>query len=293
VSIAKNNVDNIILHVHNANYDRIFRNKYTRKLSYSLEQNVDCFIFAGERISEKTSKFIPKNKRHIVRNTIDECVKVNKKRVTRIIKNRSTKRVLRITYLSRMNKVKGYMDLARAAVKLSSSSQDIAFCVEFIGGWVGGGEWAEGCRGKKEFVEFLQENDLIGQVEMHGAVTDRKKIKNCLLKADIFVLPTYHPTETQPIAIIEAMNAGTPVIATSHATIPEYVIDDHNGYLVGKKAPGEIAEAICKLDDLKNWKEKARAARKTYEDMFSPSAVQSQLDDALSVAESPEQKGRK
>ena len=59
--------------------------------------------------------------------------------------------------------------------------------------------------------------------EVHGGVSERSIIKEFLNRADAFVLPTYYPIEAQPISIIEALNSGTPVIATNHASIPEMI----------------------------------------------------------------------
>ena len=94
-----------------------------------------------------------------------------------------------------------------------------------------------------------------------------------MIEADVFILPTYYPNEAQPISIIEMLNAGTPVIATDHAAIPEYVFDDENGYLVDKQSPSQIKQALDALTDRANWQEKARSARRIYKEMFSPEAV--------------------
>ena len=40
-------------------------------------------------------------------------------------------------------------------------------------------------------------------------------------ESDIFALPTWYPLEGQPVAIIEAMAAGLPVLTTRHATITD------------------------------------------------------------------------
>ena len=95
--------------------------------------------------------------------------------------------------------------------------------------------------------------------------------------ADIFVLPPYYEIEAQPRSIIEALNSATPVISTRHASIPEYVFDDRNGYLVNKRAPEEIAHAIQKLVDVDNWQKKAQLARKTYMKMFDTHLVKKKL----------------
>jgi glycosyltransferase involved in cell wall biosynthesis len=66
---------------------------------------------------------------------------------------------------------------------------------------------------------------------------------NSLLKAfDIFSLPSI--TEALPYALLEAGQAGLPVIATDVGGIPEIIKDMETGILVRPQEPDEIAKAI-------------------------------------------------
>ncbi len=58
-----------------------------------------------------------------------------------------------------------------------------------------------------------------------------------LAKADVFVLPSYN--EGLPMALLEAMSWGLPVITTPVGGIPEVVSNTQNGLLV---APGDIQQ---------------------------------------------------
>jgi glycosyltransferase involved in cell wall biosynthesis len=53
--------------------------------------------------------------------------------------------------------------------------------------------------------------------------------------------------ENFPYALIEAMCSGSPVVATRTAGIPEIVRDGETGLLVESENPGEMATAICRL----------------------------------------------
>ena len=77
--------------------------------------------------------------------------------------------------------------------------------------------------------------------------------------------------------IIEGMNAGTPIVATAHASIPEYVKDSHNGYLVAKQSPEQLAAAFAKLIPIAHWSELAKASRVIYNADFNKARIQEQL----------------
>lgn len=84
-----------------------------------------------------------------------------------------------------------------------------------------------------EFVKYL------------GVVSGDKK--NKLLKSShIFALPTYYPTEAQPISIIEAMASGCSILTTRHNYIEEFVTND-NGILIEKKSVQAIIDGLIFL----------------------------------------------
>jgi len=63
--------------------------------------------------------------------------------------------------------------------------------------------------------------------------------------ADIFILPSH--SEDMPVAILEAMACGLPIIATSVGSIPEFIEDNINGYLVSPRQPSALAEKMAFL----------------------------------------------
>jgi glycosyltransferase involved in cell wall biosynthesis len=67
----------------------------------------------------------------------------------------------------------------------------------------------------------------------------------CLAEADIFVLPTYG--EGMPIAILEAMGAGLPTVASRIAAIPDMITGGAEGILI---PPGDVAALIDALSTL-------------------------------------------
>jgi glycosyltransferase involved in cell wall biosynthesis len=93
--------------------------------------------------------------------------------------------------------------------------------------------------------------------------------KNAALAASsVFLLPSYH--EGMPMALLEAMSWGRPVVATPVGGIPQIVTHEVNGLLV---APGDVAGlAACIARLLEEPELRARlgnAARTTIENGFS------------------------
>ncbi|MES2901038.1 MAG: glycosyltransferase [Pseudomonadota bacterium] len=69
-----------------------------------------------------------------------------------------------------------------------------------------------------------------------------------LARAAVFVLPSWH--EQMPIVVLEAMAAGTPVVATAVGAIPEMLLYGGVGKLVPARDSAKLASAIlCIMDD--------------------------------------------
>ena len=87
-------------------------------------------------------------------------------------------------------------------------------------------------------------------VVFHGYLDDFRDILN---KSLVFVLPSR--TEGFGLVLLEAMEARIPIIATDVGGIKEIVVNDENGLLVKKEDVNSLADAINKIiedNDLKN-----------------------------------------
>jgi glycosyltransferase involved in cell wall biosynthesis len=83
---------------------------------------------------------------------------------------------------------------------------------------------------------------LDGRVRFAGHVPD---VRPYLRAMDVFVLPSY--AEGLPMALLEAMAAALPVVATAVGGVPEVVRDGGEGLLVPPGAPAALAGALLRL----------------------------------------------
>jgi glycosyltransferase involved in cell wall biosynthesis len=73
----------------------------------------------------------------------------------------------------------------------------------------------------------------------------REDATNLLSGADLFALASDH--EGGPLAVLEAMAAGLPVIATGVGAVPDLITDGIDGLIVPVGAPSRLADAIAAL----------------------------------------------
>ncbi|MEJ7765881.1 MAG: glycosyltransferase family 4 protein [Acidimicrobiales bacterium] len=97
----------------------------------------------------------------------------------------------------------------------------------------------------------MQARRLGVDATFHGLIPD---VRSRFADLDAFVLSTNG--DNLPVAILEAMAAGLPVVATRTGGIPELVIDGVSGALV---EPGDIEGFVAALDSLASDDERRRA----------------------------------
>ena len=114
---------------------------------------------------------------------------------------------------------------------------------------------------------YAQALGIAARVCFVGSVFGSDKVK-LLFGADVMVLPSY--SEGLPYALLEAMAAGVPVIATPVGAIPDVVSDGIHGYLVPPRDGKAIAEALAMLaGDREKISWMSRACRRRVRAAFS------------------------
>lgn len=110
------------------------------------------------------------------------------------------------------------------------------------------------------------------RVRFLGALS-QDQVTQRLDHADLFVLPSLIARSGQmegiPVALMEAMACGLPVVATDMSGVPELVRDGETGLLAAPGSPGSLRAAILQvLSEPEASAHRARAGRRLVEEHF-------------------------
>jgi glycosyltransferase involved in cell wall biosynthesis len=166
-----------------------------------------------------------------------------------------------IVAVGRLIAKKGFVDLIRACRLLAERGK--SFQCEIIG---------EGPL-ENELHAQIDQLNLQDRVALSGAKPQRE-IRQRLAVASVFVLPSvvdaHGGMDNLPTVIMEAMATGLPVISTDVAGIPEMVVQNETGFLVGPGDGVRLAGAIEKVIDDRSLAQKlGEAGYKRAQEVFS------------------------
>jgi len=172
-----------------------------------------------------------------------------------------------VVFLGSLGQRKGVFDLLRA-IALVRQTTDVSLTCAGL----------EENRGEGAQVRRLcRDLQLTKVVSFPGAVYGPAKLR-LLREADVFVLPSH--AENMPMAVLEAMAVGLPVVTTPVGALPEVITSGMNGLLV---SPGDIhALAAAVLDLLHDPHRRAligAAAASTVRQRYSLEHTVAALDD--------------
>jgi glycosyltransferase involved in cell wall biosynthesis len=134
--------------------------------------------------------------------------------------------------VSRVTPLKGIQDSIKAVSRLKQTFPNIRYLV------VGDGDDLENCRALAQNLGVFDNVDFVGY---------QNDVEPYLASMDLFLFPSLK--EAMGIALVEAMSAGLPIVATEVGGIPE-VVTPETGMLVGPNQPSALALAATSI--LKN-----------------------------------------
>jgi glycosyltransferase involved in cell wall biosynthesis len=132
--------------------------------------------------------------------------------------------------VARLHPQKGHRYLLQAAPGIRQIIPNVHFL------FVGEGQLEE------QLIAQIKEDKLENCVHLLGV---RQDIAQLLAISDLFVLPSLW--EGLPNAVLEAMAAGVPVVATNVDGCPEVIVDGETGFLVPPKEPQLLQKAVLEI----------------------------------------------
>lgn len=183
----------------------------------------------------------------------------------------------KILAVGRLDPIKGFAHLVDACKRLEQSGVDFECQI------VGSGPL------ENELREQIATHQLGNRVRLLGALK-QEEVRALLRQAAVFVLPSVvTPTGDRdgiPVALMEAMACGVPVVSTQVSGIPELVIDGQTGLLASPGNAAELADRIRQcLADPHAAQQRASAARRLVEAEFDVDIEASKLHAALAGAQ--------
>ena len=151
-----------------------------------------------------------------------------------------------IGYVGRFSNEKGIINFVESIPHILKRRPDIHFLL------IGDGVL------KNEIEQYVQKHDLSNKVEMKKWI-QHDELPLYLNALKLVVIPSY--TEGLPNLMLEAMACGTPVVATSVGSIPDFIKDAESGFIMENNSPDCIAKNVINAleqADLEKVSEKAR-----------------------------------
>jgi len=143
-------------------------------------------------------------------------------------------RAMRIVSIARLNYVKGHVHVLEAMARLRA--EGAALCYDIAGS----GPYEAEIRAR---IEALGLGDV---AVLHGSLSEQAVLA-LLRDADVFALASFGQGEAAPVAVMEAMACGVPVICSRIGGTGAMIVDGEDGFLTPQQDVDAIAAALRRL----------------------------------------------
>lgn len=200
----------IINHIHGAEFESFYTNANEKKKTKirKVYNKCDVLIALSNEWKEKLSVIVRSEKIKVIENYSIIHEDTLKERLGRKSNNQ-------VLFLGEIGRRKGCYDIPAVVAKVEKAVPNVKFVI------AGTGEI-------EQIQCLLKERNVESHVIFPGWVRNANK-DELLRECDVFFLPSYN--EGMPMAILDAMGYGLPVISTIVGGIPKIVHDGENGYL--------------------------------------------------------------
>ena len=252
----------IIAVVHWGIFAELFTHWATRNTISRLVDRVSGIVVLGRELANQVVDYIPEGKLHIIPNYVEPLASEEEIRMKQ--KDYESSKVLKVLFLSHMIPQKGCYVLLEAIAMAIHHGLPIE--AHFAGRW-------NQSEDEEHFRLAIHNFNLSAHVTLHGPIENRRRVAELHRSAHVFALPTVLHHEAQPLALMEALSAATPVITTRRPVLIDLVGSKQGAYLVPPFDPSAIADALFSLNNKNIWLKNSQAARARYETVFSPEVV--------------------
>jgi glycosyltransferase involved in cell wall biosynthesis len=209
----------VVLHLHGGYLDILYAESglvFQWLMRFCFSQAARAIVLS-DSFRGKLANLVEGDRVRVVYNGIPPAIYEACENRYRSARGPSPKTVL---FLGGLIESKGFFDLLRSVPLVLEQMRDVRFV-------------------------FVGDNSFHSYVNFLGPRSGDEKIR-IFQESDIFAFPTWYPLEGQPVAMIEAMAAGLPVLTTRHATIPDILGEDGAVY-VSKRDPADVAAKLLQL----------------------------------------------
>lgn len=204
-------------------------------LQLRLSKNIQAFMPEMKRVKEDLKAKFGFTNLEVLQNFRD---------IDTSILNTHQTSTLKLVFLARVNRMKGYVTIFNLAEYIKEKGLDIT--ITFYG--------AIDKDDKDDFYMYLSKySDYV----TYGGLLQQEVISQTLVNYDIMLFPTKYYTEGLPGTIIDAYTANLPVIATQWKHANEFIIDGKTGFIV----PFDNSQDIFNAKILELYKDRAKLAK--------------------------------
>lgn len=259
-------VRRLVVHVHQGSFGLATRGLLRAPVRRALLETVDRFVFIAGTLAA-WAPWIPRERLRIVPNPPGEGARFTAAEVETLHAARAEEEAFRVLFLANPLPEKGHGRLLEALPAVREALGGTRRLeVHVVGAWSSPDR-------RERYQDRVDALGLGEEVRVHGAVTDREVVRDLLGRAHVLAFPSTYREEGAPLAVIEAMGAGTPVVASTHGALPEMVADGESGIVLETPRPESLARALASLADRDRWRAFSRGARTRYEARYAPDAV--------------------
>ena len=243
----------VLDHCHGADFETFYVNASDKKKARIKEVfgRFTKVIVLSDEWRERLSTFLPREKMTVINNY---CKPQPQNEVETACNGRFFGK--QVLFLGELGQRKGGYDFAGIVENTVKKCPDVRFV------FAGSGSKEDENRIK----EMLEQKGLSEKCLFPGWVRDEAKDR-LLRESAVFMLPSYQ--EGLPMAILDAMAYGLPVVSTYVGGIPQLINNGVNGYLAQPGDCEAIADGICCiLDNADVYKKLSEESYKTAKDEF-------------------------